>query len=139
MSYDQSRVWLLAVFSVAAHREIPSGAVWASKVGGFFGPFKRVEDLPMVGDRHRRPLYNAFEHERILLNSDMELNRIMTGLRHCINPHSVFGLLKPERDCIQSMLEFIQPTLLQSPKAAREEIEKLLRILLRDKELSIAA
>jgi hypothetical protein len=138
MNYDHARVWLLAVFSVAAHKEIPYGAEWASKVGGFYGPFTRVEDLPMVAI-YRKPVHSLLHHERIKLHPDEKTNRILTGLRHAVTPSMLTYSLAAERACIRDTLAYIDPVLRRTPASGVAEIEALMRAVLKQKDFSLAA
>jgi hypothetical protein len=138
MNYDQPRIWLLAAFSVAARDEIQHGVIWATKAAGFFGPVRNAEDIPAVAMRFKRPIYSSIREQRVRLCSEQRHNRIMTGLKLAVDPETLNSSTIAERACMVDMLNFVLPVL-RPHEHGMAEVQRLMRALLRDKELSFAA
>jgi hypothetical protein len=130
--YDHPRVWLLAAFCVAAHKDMPDGVKWASLVGGWVRPPVTVDEAAALIFSYKSPLYSALRGSRIKVSHDTQTNRIMTGLRVSVEPFSMFHLQETERDCIRDLRDFIRPTVFQLLPYGRENITMLLEALLKE-------
>jgi hypothetical protein len=139
VTYDHNRIWLLAVFCVAAKKEIPHGAEWAAKAAGFFAPPSTINEMSMAATCFRRPIYKNIASERIRLSSLTKHNRLMTGLKASVEVDRQYKLTNSERGCVLDLIDFIKPVLDGSPRHCQESIQQLFRSLLQDKDLEIAA
>jgi hypothetical protein len=135
---DHPRVWLLAIFCVAAKDAIPDGVKWASTIGGWLRPPQTVGEVEIMTFNYTRPLYSALRGSRIKVSHDVGINRVMTGLKLAVDPYSIFRLQDSETACIHEMLRFIQPTLDEMKTYAKENVNMLMEAVLKEEKAEAA-